>query len=216
MKTWCTIGRARIAATALTTILAATTAAAGEGEATFFIGGLLGGDINALQQGDVITSFQNGAIYGGRAGWFGYPFAVEGSFGYSPSGLSVVVEDALLEVDTRVMYLDANALLIILPYAVSPFVTGEAGLQSFDFRGDVQPIGVGVNLATVNKFGFNFGGGVKGNFGRVTIRADIRDHLTKFQESDFGIVGAIAELLGIQFEETVHNVEVSFGVGIRF
>jgi len=57
---------------------------------------------------------------------------------------------------------------------------------------------------------------VKGNIGRVTIRADVRDHLTKFQETDFGIAGAIAEFLGIQFEETVHNVEVSFGVGVRF
>ncbi len=216
MKTWCTIGRARLAATALTTILAATPAAAGNGEATFFIGGLLGGDLNALDRGDIVSSFQNGAIYGGRAGWFGYPFAVEGSFGYSPSGLSAVVEDNLLEVDTRVMYLDANALLIILPYAVSPFVTGGAGLQSFDFRGDIQPIGVDVNLATVNKFGFNFGGGVKGNIGRVTIRVDVRDHPTKFQETDFGIAGEIAEFLGIQFEETVHNIEVSFGVGIRF
>ena len=216
MKTWCTTGRARIAATVLTTILAATPAAAGEGEATFFVGGLLGGDINSLVQGDVIASFQNGVIYGGRAGWFGYPFAVEGSFGYSPSGLSAVVEDDLLEVDTRVMYVDANALLIVLPYAFSPFVTGGAGLQSFDFRGNVPALGVDVNLATVNKFGFNFGGGVKGNIGRVTIRADIRDHLTTFQESDFGIVGEVAQLLGIQFEETVHNVEVSFGVGIRF
>ena len=216
MKTWCTIERASIAALALTTVLAATPAVAGEGEATFFIGGLLGGDINALEQGDVVSSFQNGAIYGGRAGWFGYPFAVEGSFGYSPSGLSAVVEDELLEVDTRVMYLDANALLIILPYAVSPFVTGGAGLQSFNFHGEVRPLGTDVNLATVNKFGFNFGGGVKGNIGRVTIRADIRDHLTKFQETDFGIAGEVAEFLGIQFEETVHNVEVSFGVGIRF
>ncbi|MGH9462784.1 MAG: hypothetical protein ACRD1X_16330 [Vicinamibacteria bacterium] len=215
MHRWRTIDRARMAALVLFAVMTARPTMAG-GEATFFVGGLLGGDINALDRGDVVSSFKNGAIYGGRAGWFGYPFAVEGSFGYSPNGLSAVVEDELLEVDTRVTYIDANALLIILPFAVSPFVTGGYGLQSFDFHGDIQPIGADVNLATVNKFGFNFGGGVKGNIGRVTVRADVRDHVTKFEETDFGIAGALAELLGIQFEETVHNVEVSFGVGVRF
>jgi Outer membrane protein beta-barrel domain len=194
----------------------AAPALAGDGEATFFIGGLLGGDINALSRGDVVTSFKNGAIYGGRVGWFGYPLALEGSFGYSPNGLNAQVDNELLELDTHVMYLDANALVIILPWAVSPFVTGGVGLQSFDFTGDVKPIGQAVNLATVNKLGFNYGAGVKGNIGRVTVRADVRDHPTKFQETDFGVSGAVAQLLGIQFEETVHNVEVSFGVGIRF
>lgn len=215
MNLWRTIGWARFQASVLFALLAATPAMA-QGEATFFVGGLLGGDINALDQGDVVSSFQDGVIYGARAGWFGYPFAVEGSFGYSPNGLGSVVDDELLEVDTRVMYLDANAILIILPYAVSPFVTGGAGLQSFDFHGDVQPIGVNLNLATVNKFGFNYGAGVKANIKRVTIRADIRDHPTKFRETDFGIAGEIVKLLGIRFEETVHNVEISFGVGVRF
>ena len=210
------ITRSPVAVAVLLTMASATKAAAGNAEATFFVGGLLGGDINALDRGDIASSFQNGPIYGVRAGWFGYPFAIEGSFGYSPNGLSAVVEDDRLEIDTRVMYLDANALVIVLPFAVSPFVTGGAGLQSFDFHGDVEPIGSDVNLATVNKLGFNFGGGLKGNIGPVTIRADVRDHLTKFQETDFGIAGAIAEILGIEFEETVHNVEISFGVGIRF
>lgn len=187
-----------------------------EGEASFFVGGLLGGDVVSVTEGDVISSFQDGAIYGGRLGWSGYPFGVEGSFGYSPSGLSADLADQLLEVDTRVMYLEANAVVILLPFAVSPFVTGGAGLQSFNFHGDIEPIGTEVNLATVNKFGFNFGAGLKGNIGRITIRADVRDHVTKFEETDFGIAGGIAEILGFEFEETVHNVEVSFGVGVRF
>lgn len=200
----------------LVTLSLATPATAADGEVTFFVGGLLGGDINALSQGDFTSSFQNGPIYGARAGWFGYPFGVEGSFGYSPSGLNAILESDVLEIDTRVMYLDGNLLVILLPFPVSPFVTGGAGLQSFDLHGDIPPIGADLSLATVNKFGFNFGGGVKGNIGRVTIRADVRDHLTKFEETDFGIAGEIAQFLGIQFEETVHNVEVSFGVGIRF
>ena len=119
--------------------------------------------------------------------------------------------------DTRVTYLDANLLLIILPTAVSPFVTGGVGLQTFDFQGDIAPVALfDVNLVTVNKFGFNFGGGIKANIQRVTLRLDIRDHLTTFTQDDFGLLGEIAEIEGITFEETVHNVEVSFGVGIRF
>ena len=208
--------RQALTVTVTLVILLTAQRAFAEGEASFFVGGLLGGDIVSLSEGDIVSSFQDGAIYGGRLGWFGYPFGIEGSFGYSPSGLSADLADELLQVDTRVMYLEANAVVIILPFAVSPFVTGGAGLQSFNFHGDIEPIGTEVNLATVNKFGFNFGAGLKGNIGRITLRADVRDHVTKFEETDFGIAGGIAELLGFQFEETVHNVEVSFGVGVRF
>ncbi len=140
--------------------------------------------------------------------------AVEGSFAYAPSGLTGVVEDNVFAVDTRVTYLDANFLLIILPTAVSPFVTGGVGLQSFDFQGDIAPAALfSVDLVTVNKFGFNFGAGVKANIKRMTLRLDICDHLTTFTQDDFGLLGQIAEIAGITFDETVHNVEVSFGGG---
>ncbi len=201
----------------LVTLLAATPSFAGDGEITGFIGGLLGGDLNALEAGDVVSSFQNGLVYGVRGGWYGHPLAVEGSFAYAPSGLTGDVEDDVFTVDTRVTYLDANLLLIILPTAVSPFVTGGVGLQTFDFQGDIAPVALfDVNLVTVRKFGFHFGGGIKANIQRVTLRLDIRDHLTTFTQDDFGLLGEIAEIAGITFEETVHNVEVSFGVGIRF
>ena len=201
----------------LVALLVATPSFAGEGEITGFIGGLLGGDLNALERGDITSPFQNGLVYGVRGGWYGHPLAVEGSFAYAPSGLTGEVEDDVFTVDTRVTYLDANLLLIILPTAVSPFVTGGVGLQTFDFQGDIAPVALfDVNLATVNKFGFNFGGSIKANIQRVTLRLDIRDHLTIFTQDDFGLLGEIGEIAGITFEETVHNVEVSFGVGIRF
>jgi hypothetical protein len=206
-----------IAVATVLALLASTPAFAGEGEITGFIGGLIGGDLNALQRGEIVSSFENGVMYGVRGGWYGYPLAVEGSFAYSPSGLSAVVEDDVFSVDTQVTYLDANVLLIILPYSVSPFVTGGAGLQTFDFSGDIDAVGLtNVELVTVNKFGFNFGGGIKANIKRLTLRLDIRDHLTTFTQDDFGLIGEIAEIAGITFDETVHNVEVSFGVGIRF
>ena len=164
-----------------------------------------------------MSSFENGLVYGVRGGWYGHPLAVEGSFAYAPSGLTGVVEDNVFAVDTRVTYLDANLLLIILPTAVSPFVTGGVGFQGFDFQGDIAPAALfNVDLVTVNKFGFNFGAGVKANIKRMTLRLDIRDHLTTFTQDDFGLLGQIAEIAGITFDETVHNVEVSFGVGIRF
>ncbi len=198
--------------TALVLTSLSASPALAEGEATFFIGGLLGGDINALERGDIVSSFTNGVVYGGRLGWAGYPFGVEGSFAYSPTGLNAVVEDDLFEVDTRVIYADVNLNVIILPTRVSPFVTAGAGLQSFDFTGEVQPIGIRLGIEKINKFGFNFGAGVKGNINRVVLRVDVRDHVTKFSEDDI----AILDLIGIQFEQTVHNVEVSFGVGVRF
>ena len=201
----------------LAALLAATPTFAGDGEISGFIGGLLGGDLNQLEAGNITSSFKNGIVYGVRGGWYGHPLAVEGSFAYAPSGLTGVVEDNVFAVDTRVTYLDANLLLIILPTAVSPFVTGGVGLQSFDFQGDIAPAAlVNVDLVTVNKFGFNFGAGIKANIKRVALRLDIRDHLTTFTQDDFGLLGQIAEIAGITFDETVHNVEVSFGVGFRF
>ncbi len=201
----------------LLALLAATPTFAGDGEISGFIGGLLGGDLNQLEAGNITSSFKNGVVYGVRGGWYGHPLAVEGSFAYAPSGLTGTVEDDVFTVDTRVTYLDANLLLIILPTAVSPFVTGGVGLQSFDFQGDIGPAAlVNVDLVTVNKFGFNFGAGIKANIKRATLRLDIRDHMTTFTQDDFGLLGQIAEIAGITFDETVHNVEVSFGVGFRF
>ena len=201
----------------LLALLAATPTFAGDGEISGFIGGLLGGDLNQLEAGNITSSFKNGVVYGVRGGWYGHPLAVEGSFAYAPSGLTGTVEDDVFTVDTRVTYLDANLLLIILPTAVSPFVTGGVGLQSFDFQGDIGPAAlVNVDLVTVNKFGFNFGAGIKANIKRATLRLDIRYHMTTFTQDDFGLLGQIAEIAGITFDETVHNVEVSFGVGFRF
>ena len=201
----------------LVALLTATPTFAGDSEISGFIGGLLGGDLDQLEAGNITSSFKNGIVYGVRGGWYGHPLAVEGSFAYAPSGLTGVVEDNVFVMDTRVTYLDANLLLIILPTAVSPFVTGGVGLQSFVFQGDIAPAALfNVDLVTVNKFGFNFGAGIKANIKRATLRLDIRDHMTTFTQDDFGLLGQIAEIAGFTFDETVHNVEVSFGVGFRF
>ena len=71
-------------------------------------------------------------------------------------------------------------------------------------------------LADIDKLGYNFGGGVKANFDPVTIRFDIRDHVTSLRTEDFGIWGEIAESAGVDLNQTLHNVELSMSVGIRF
>ena len=60
------------------------------------------------------------------------------------------------------------------------------------------------------------GGGLKINVGRAAFRMDIRDHVTTLGVSDFGL-GIVGDILGLATADArVHNVELSFGVGIRF
>lgn len=199
---------------ALVTLFACLPASArAEGEITGVFGGLAGGDFNALMEGDFVTSFENAPLYGVRLGWFGYPLALEGSLVGSPSGVAGDFFDGQAGLDTRVIYAEANLLLIPIPGPVSPFATAGMGLHSFDFDVAVDVAG---NLKTdVRKLGFNWGGGVKANIQRLSLRFDIRDHVTTLGLDDFGL-GLIGDLLQLDVGETIHNVEVSFGVGLRF
>jgi hypothetical protein len=105
------------------------------------------------------------------------------------------------------MYGEINALLIILPGPVQPFVTGGGGLHYFELSD--------FDDAKVYKFGWSFGGGVKARISRLALRFDIRDHRTPFSAVDFGLDDEIADALDI-LNVSVDNVEISFGVGIRF
>jgi opacity protein-like surface antigen len=184
------------------------TPASAESEATFVVGGLLGGSFIEILEGDfsLQSTFENGTLLGGRLGWYGFPLGVEGSFVYSGSGLAVDILDDL-SLDARVMYGELNALLIILPGPVQPFVTGGGGLHYFELPNFED--------AKVYKFGWNFGGGVKAHISRLALRFDIRDHRTTFSAEEFGLDYAVAEALGVS-SVSVNNVEISFGVGIRF
>jgi opacity protein-like surface antigen len=185
-----------------------TTPARAESEATFVFGGLLGGSFVEILEGDfsLKSTFENGTLLGGRLGWYGFPLGIEGSFVYSGSGLAVDILDDF-SLDAKVMYGELNALLIILPGPVQPFVTGGGGLHYFELTD--------FDDAKVYKFGWNFGGGVKANISRLALRFDIRDHRTSFSAADFGLDDDIAEALGVS-SVSVDNVEISFGVGIRF
>jgi hypothetical protein len=182
--------------------------ASAEAEATFVMGGLLGGNFVEILEGDfsLKSTFENGTLFGGRLGWYGFPIGVEGSFVYSGSGLTVDIIDDL-RVDAKVMYGEVNALLIILPGPIQPFVTGGGGLHTFELSE--------FERAKVYKLGWNFGGGVKAHISRLALRFDIRNHRTPFSAGDFGLDEEIAEALDL-LAVSLNNVEISFGVGIRF
>jgi opacity protein-like surface antigen len=188
--------------------------AGAEGEVGFVFGASISGDISVLNEGfdfnDVQTAVQNSPLFGLRLGTYGYPFGIEGSLIYSPSGLTGGAFDDLVEANLSILYTEANVLIIILPGPVSPFVTAGLGLHYLNFNF--------ADLASFDKakLGYNFGGGLKVNASRVSFRVDVRDHVTTFGFDDLGL-GIIGELIGLsETEARLHNVELSFGVGIRF
>ena len=200
-------------------VFTAPPAHAFQGEISFVIGAMVGGDFEALISADDVSltsNFKSAPLYGARLGWFGYPLGIEGSLVYSPSGLSGDLQESFLTIDTRVIYMEANLVLVILPGPISPYITGGLGLHSFDFKANVAQIDQTFSLGDVNKLGYNFGGGLKFNMSRISIRAEVRDHITKFTEEDFGFDPAIGELLGIQFDQSLHNLGISGSIGIRF
>lgn len=191
-------------ACALVALALPTAALAQDGEVSFVIGALVGGDIEA-DVDQVTSGFDNSPLYGGRAGIYGYPWGIEGSVVVSPSGLASSAV-AVPSIDTQVTYAEVNVLLIPIPGPVSIFGTGGIGLHRFDF----DEAGLGAE----NRLGFNFGGGVKAALGPVALRADVRDHLTNFDPEDLS--PSLAALLGLTDGHRLHNWEVSAGVGFRF
>ncbi len=187
--------------------------AGAEGEVTFLFGASISGDITVLNDLDinqVETAVKNSPLFGIRLGTYGFPFGIEGSFTYSPSGLTGGAFEDLIEANASILYTEANVLVLILPGPVSPFVTAGLGLHYLSF-----------NIADLvsfdrSKLGYNFGGGLKMSASRVSFRVDLRDHVTTFGFDDLGL-GIIGDLIGLSDTETrLHNVELSFGLGIRF
>jgi opacity protein-like surface antigen len=188
--------------------------AAADGEVTFVFGASISGDISVLNDNfdfnDVQTAVKNSPMFGIRLGSYGYPFGIEGSLVYSPSGLTGGAFDDRLEANVSILYTEANVVVVILPGPVSPFVTAGLGLHYLDFNF--------ADLASFDKakFGYNFGGGLKVNASRISLRLDVRDHVTTFGLDDLGL-GLIGDLIGLSGTDArLHNVELSFGLGIRF
>lgn len=194
--------------------LAMASSARAEGEVAFVFGASISGDISGLNDNfdfdDVQTAVKNSPLFGLRLGGYGFPFGFEGSLIFSPSGLSGSAFDDQVDANLSILYTEANVLVIILPGPVSPFVTAGLGLHYLKFNF--------ADLASFDrsKLGYNFGGGVKVNSSRISIRVDVRDHVTTFGFDDLGL-GIIGDLIGLSGADArLHNVELSFGLGIRF
>jgi len=195
-------------------VVAVPSKALAQPEVSGVIGGMLGGDLNNLLQGtsSLKSTFDNGALYGFRAGWMGGFIGLEGSFVVSPTGVKISANNVPAELDAKVYYGEGNILFFLLPGPVKPFLSVGAGWHSYDFD-----VGSGTisGDAKVEKVGWNFGGGLKINIKGLTLRGDVRDHLTKLGPDDFDLAD-IAHEIGIDDEATLHNVEISGSIGIRF
>ena len=190
----------------------ATDDAHAESALTVFGGANIGGDLSLLSDGgnfDLQTSIKNSPIFGMRVGSYRFPIGFEGSLTYSPSAIIGGINDQL-DIKTNILYVEANVLVIILPGPIAPFVTGGIGIHYLNF--DLAAL----TTTSQTKFGCNLGGGLKINVARVALRVDIRDHATTLGLNDLGL-GIIGDILGLASTDArVHNVELSFGVGIRF
>jgi len=209
------IGRAVALGLVVCGLLAVPARAYAQVEVTGVIGGMLGGDLNNLLEGtaSIKTTFDNGPLYGVRVGWIHGFVGAEGSFVYSPSGVKISAPNSPIELDGRVKYTELNFLLIPIPGPVSPFFTIGAGWHSYTL--DLNVVNLSTDEVQIQKFGWNLGGGLKINIKGLTLRGEVRDHLTKITPDDFA-VGDIAADLGFDRDATLHNVEISGGIGIRF
>lgn len=185
-------------------VMYAGPAAAADGEIVFVIGGLLGDDFTTDDDA-IEAAFDDATLFGGRLGAYGHPWGFEGSVVFSNSGFGP-------DSDVDVLYAEANVLLIPIPGAVSPFVTGGVGLHRFSF--DEVP---GIENDQ-NYFGFNFGGGVKANIGSVVLRGEVRDHVTSIGDEDIDDLDDVDDAFRALFtgDERLHNWEISASVGFRF
>jgi hypothetical protein len=210
-----TIGHWLFTAAVVCGLLAVPAKGFAQAEVSGVIGGLVGGDLNNIIAGtaSIGTTFDNGPLYGFRAGWMGGFIGVEGSFVGSPSGIAISAPSRPVALDGKVIYAEGNALFFLLPGPVKPFLSVGAGWHSYTLNLDV----VSATSADVKieKAGWNFGGGLKINIMALTLRGDVRDHLTKIGPDDFA-VSDIASELGFNGSETLHNVEISGSVGVRF
>ena len=210
-----TAGRAAALGVVMCGLLAVPSTAYAQVEATGVIGGLLGGDLNNLISGtaSIKTTFDNGPLYGFRVGWIGGFIGAEGSFVYSPSGVKISAPSSPIELDGKVNYTEGNFLVIPIPGPVSPFFTIGAGWHRYTLNLNVATLAT--DEVKIEKFGWNFGGGIKINIKGLTLRGEVRDHLTKVGPDDFDVAD-IAEEIGFNGEQTLHNVEISGGIGVRF
>jgi hypothetical protein len=175
-------------------------------EVSFVLGAMIGDslrDVLQVRPATLTEGFENAPIFGGRLGWSAFPFAIEGSLLYSPSAIHVADSGSF---DARIVYAEAELQILILPGPVAPFVSGGIGIHSIQPQIGSEP--------RENMVGYVLGGGLKIAIGSLGVRADLRDHITPLDVSKLS--DDFLQIVGIAENTTLHNVELSGGLTIRF
>ncbi len=196
---------ARVLLIAVAVSIVPTAATAGP-ELTFSLGAMIGdslGDVLGVRTDELTARFKNAPFFAGRAAWSAFPFALEGSIAYSPSAVTI---PAIGSLDANLLYAEAEIQILILPGPIAPFVGGGIGIHSLQFRA--------LDVDRVTTVGYTFGGGLKAAFGSLGLRVDLRDHITPLKIADLD--PAFVQAVGLSGDTTIHNVELSGGLTIRF
>jgi len=175
-------------------------------EVTFVLGAMIGdslSDVLQIRPSNLTEGFNNAPIFGGRLGWSAFPFALEGSLLYSPSSITIGNVGSL---DADLLYAEAEVQILILPGPVAPFVSGGIGIHSIQVKAGPVP--------RETMVGYLFGGGLKVAVGSLGLRVDLKDHITPLDVTQLS--PQFLQVVGIAENTSVHNVELSGGITIRF
>ena len=147
-----------------------------------------------------------GLLVAGRFGSYAGRVGFEGSVTYSADAMQLSLFDGALVSNSRAVFAEFNVLVNILQGSFQPFVTAGLGAHAYDLTDiDTDP---------VVKFGYNFGAGLRYLTGKFVFRGDVRDHVTSLDISDFGL--GLEDVIVGSTSGTLHNVELSVGVGVIF
>jgi len=175
-------------------------------DVTFVLGAMIGDELSDVTQipgSSLRENFDTAPVYGARVGWSAYPFAVEGSLVLANSELNVAGGDPF---DARFVYAEADLQLLLFPGPLSPFLAGGIGFHNLKLETGAEP--------SETLVGYILGGGIKATIGSVGLRVDLRDHITPVTVED--AEPAFLAALGIADDKTLHNVELSAGLTVRF
>jgi len=175
-------------------------------EVTFVLGAMIGdslADVLQVRPSTLTQGFDNAPIFGGRLGWSAFPFALEGSLLYSPSGINI---GNVGSIDANLVYAEAEVQILILPGPVAPFVGGGIGIHSMQLKV--------ASIPRETMVGYVFGGGLKVAVGTLGLRVDLKDHITPLDVTQLS--PQFLQVVGIAENTSTHNVELSGGITIKF
>jgi len=176
-------------------------------EVSFVIGALIGDSfrdvLGILDLPNIAQDFKNAPLFGGRVGVSAFPFAFEGSIVYSPSAINLSGGSSF---DAKLIYAEAEVQLIIFPGPVQPYIGGGLGFDHIRLQTGGNP--------SETVLGYVLGGGLKLAFGSVGARVDLKDHITPLKVDNLD--PEFRQALFLVQDTTLHNVELSGGITIRF